>query len=90
MKSYSEIKRKLLSDKSVRKSYEDFGAEFALAQAIIEKRVKKGLTQAALANKIGTKQSSIARLESGSYNPSIFFLNKVANALDARLKVTIS
>jgi transcriptional regulator with XRE-family HTH domain len=46
------------------------------------------MTQSELAEKAGTRQSSIARLESGSYNPSLRFLKKVAEALDARLEVT--
>ena len=64
--------------------------EFALIEMIIEKRLKQGLTQKALAKKIGTKQPMISRLESGSYNPSIKFLHRVADALDAELQVSIS
>jgi len=90
MKSYTKIKKQFLKDRSVRKAYKDLDAEFKLIQTIIEKRTVKGLTQAALANKIGTKQSAIARLESGSYNPSLLFLEKVAKALDAQLVVSIS
>ena len=56
--------------------------------SIIERRLAKGLTQSDLAKKLGTKQSAIARLESGNYNPSLAFLNKVATALDTKLKVT--
>ena len=72
MKSYKEIKKKLLKDVGVRKAYKELGPEFELAKSIIEMRIKKGLTQAVLAKKIGTKQSAIARLESG-YNPSMVF-----------------
>ena len=43
------------------------------------------MTQKQLAEKVGTKQSSIARLESGNYNPSLQFLQKVANALGKQL-----
>jgi transcriptional regulator with XRE-family HTH domain len=57
---------------------------------IIEARLKKGLTQAVLAKKIGTRQSAVARLESGNYNPSMAFLERVASALDARLEVSLT
>jgi len=55
--------------------------------AIIKQRTKKGLTQADLAKKIGTKQSAISRLERGTYNPSLAFLKKIAKALDKELHV---
>lgn len=80
----------MLRDPEIRKAYDDLGPEFALVRMIIEKRSKRGLTQAALARKIGTKQSAIARLESGSSNPTLSFLEKVAKALDAHLLVSIS
>lgn len=80
----------MLRDPEIRKTYDGLGPEFALIQAIIDKRNKKRLTQAALARKVGTKQSAIARLESGSSNPTVAFLEKVAKALDARLVVSIS
>ncbi len=51
-------------------------------------RIKLGLTQAQLAERIGTKQPSIARLESGEASPSISFLEKVAEALGAEVKVS--
>lgn len=90
MKSYTEIKEQLLKDKATHKVYQDLGVEFALVESIIEKRLAKGFTQAALAHKIGTKQSSIARLESGNYNPSLIFLGKIAKALDTKLTISLS
>lgn len=90
MKSYSNFKKRLLKDKEVRKLYNALEPEFAIAQAVIEKRLEKGLTQAELAKKIGTKQSAISRLESGSYNPSVTFLEKVAKALNLNLVISLS
>ena len=90
MKSYTKLKRRLLKDPGVRKAYEDLESEFTLSQAIIERRIAKGMTQAALARKIGTKQSAIARLESGSTNPTLKGLEKVAKALDSHLVVSFS
>jgi len=90
MKSYIKIKEQLLKDKATYKAYQELGNEFALVESIIEKRLAKGFTQATLAHKIGTKQSSIARLESGSYNPSLVFLGKIAKALDTKLVISLS
>lgn len=80
----------MLKNKEFRKTYNELGPEFALITAIIEKRLKNGLTQAELARKIGTKQSAIARLESGTYNPTVEMLGKVAKALNAQLEISIS
>lgn len=90
MKSYTNLKNRLLKDREVRKAYQGLEPEFALAQAIIERRIAKGMTQAALARKVGTKQSAIARLESGSTNPTLKGLEKIAKALDSHLAVSFS
>jgi transcriptional regulator with XRE-family HTH domain len=50
-------------------------------------RIKLGLTQTQLAEMVGTKQPSIARLENGEGSPSLSFLEKVAEALGAHVKV---
>ncbi|MBT3864972.1 helix-turn-helix transcriptional regulator [Candidatus Peregrinibacteria bacterium] len=90
MKSYSSFKKQALKDKEVRKAYDELAPEFAIAEAIIAKRLEQGLTQSELAQKIGTKQSAISRLESGNYNPSFTFLEKVAKALNLNLIVSLS
>jgi len=90
MKNYKQFKKEILKDKGIKKAYDELGPEFAVIEAIMQKRLAKGLTQAQLARKVGTKQSAIARLESGTYNPTILFLRKVANALDARLEILVS
>jgi len=90
MKSYQQFKTKLLKDKEVNQAYNNLGPEFALIEIIIKRRIEKGLTQKELARKINTKQSAVSRLESGNYNPSIAFLQKVAEALDVRLKISLS
>ncbi len=90
MESYTKFRTKLLKNKEFRRAYDALEPEFALASAIIEQRIKKGFTQAALARKLKTTQSAIARLESGSYNPTLAFLGKVAKALDTEVKVSFS
>ena len=90
MKNYSSFKKQLLKDKEVRKTYDQLEPEFTIAKAIIEKRIEEGLTESELAEKIGTKQSAISRLESGNYNPSLSFLEKVADALNLNLVISLS
>jgi len=52
-------------------------------------RILKGLTQAQLAEMVGTRQPSIARLENGTSVPSLSFLHKIATALDAKIVVRL-
>lgn len=52
-------------------------------------RIKLGLTQTQLAEIVGTKQPSIARLENGEGSPSLSFLGKVAEALGAEVNVRL-
>ena len=89
-RDFNELKKELLKDKKVKEAYEALEPEFALIASVIRKRIEKKMTQAQLAKKLGTKQSAVARLEGGTYNPSFKFLQKVAAAMDAELKVTIS
>lgn len=86
MKKYDQFKRQLLNDRKIKKFYDDLESDYELIERLIEKRLERGLTQGELATKIGTKQSAISRLESGNYNPSLAFLNKVASGLGANLK----
>jgi len=86
-KTYKQLKKELLKDKGVKKAYEKLGPEFAVIEMIIRRRIEKRLSQKELAQIVGTKQSAISRLESGSYNPSLSFLQKVVEGLGAELKI---
>jgi transcriptional regulator with XRE-family HTH domain len=52
-------------------------------------RILMGITQAQLAEKVGTRQPSIARLENGTRVPSLTFLHKIATALNAKIEVRL-
>ncbi len=75
--------KEALKDPKLRAEYDKLQPQFAILRARIEKR----LTQKELAQKIGTKQSVISRLESGRANPSIAFLKKLAQALNSHLEI---
>lgn len=90
MTSLAALKKKLLKDPAVRAEYERLGPEFELIRTLIEKRLQRGYTQADLARKMNTKQSAIARLESGSYNMTLAFLDRAAKALDTHVVISLS
>lgn len=61
-----------------------------LGYQITRLRLQRGMTQAELAKKAGTRQPSIARLENGSSMPSLSFLERIAEALDAQVEIKIT
>lgn len=89
MKTWKNFKKELLQDRKIAWEYENLKPRYQLVSQLIEARVKKGITQKELASRIGTKQSAIARLESGASNPSIAFLEKITSALGSKLMIQI-
>jgi transcriptional regulator with XRE-family HTH domain len=80
-----KLKQKLLADKKFRDEYYKKDLAVAVGEMVIDARVRFGLTQAELAEWVGTKQPSIARLENGNRIPDMAFLERIAKALGARL-----
>jgi len=60
-----------------------------LGYQIARLRLLRGMPQAELADIVGTQQPSIARLENGSSMPSLSFLERIAEALDAEVEIKI-
>ncbi|MEK9176499.1 MAG: helix-turn-helix transcriptional regulator [Patescibacteria group bacterium] len=89
MTDWKELKKELLKDPEVKKEYDRLAPRYAVVSSLIRARLEKGLTQKELAKKIGTKQSAIARLETGNTNPSLDFLEKVVNAMGYKLQIKI-
>lgn len=89
MKSWKTFKKELLKDRKVLEEFNKLEPRYQIISQLIETRTRKGITQKELAERIGTKQSAIARVESGAVNPTIAFLEKVTNALGSKLIVQI-
>lgn len=89
MKNFTQLKKELLGDKDVAREYKKLTPRYRIISSLIAARLKKGYTQKELADKIGTKQSAIARLESGNVNPSLGLLEKVASVMGYRLMVQL-
>jgi ribosome-binding protein aMBF1 (putative translation factor) len=83
-KRLRSVKKKMLADREVRDAYDAMADEFGLARELIAARVRAGLTQAELAERMGTTQSVVARLESGARLPSVQTLLRFAKATGAR------
>ena len=87
--SLKRFKARALARPEVRREYDRLGEEFAFLDEILKARAEAGLTQAEVAERIGTTQSGVARLESGSskHSPSLATLEKYASALGYKLQV---
>ena len=82
-----EKKEELLESEEVKEEYEKLNVMYEIKKQIIRYRIENNLTQKELADRIGTKQSAISRLENDDYNPSVEFLDKVAHALGKKLEI---
>lgn len=71
-------------------AYEALEVEYALAHEMLTARARAGLTQEAVAGRMGTTKSAISRLESaGKHAPSVASLKKYAAAVGCTLKIEL-
>ena len=88
-KSYDQImqeRRATLSEDAaeVRAVFEQ---AYGLAMQLVELRERRGWTQAELASRCGVDQGDISRIERGSTSPTARTLQRIADALDADLRL---
>ena len=90
-KSLKTFKARALRRPDVRFEYDQLADEFAFLDAILRARSESGLSQAAVAARIGTTQSAVARLESmgSGHSPSIATLQRYASAIGYKLQVRL-
>ena len=89
MRIYKSVKKRFLEDPEFRKEYEALEPEFVLIESIIKRCAELEMTQKELADKLGTGQAVISRLESGNANPTLASLAEIAEALDADLHIEL-
>ncbi len=89
MKSLKTIKRELLKDAKTRAEYDALADEYAIARELIAARTRAGLSQTEVAERMGTTQSVVARLESGKRPPSMRTVQRFAQAVGGRVRFSI-
>ena len=89
MRNLKDFKRELLADPAARTEYEAQSAEFTMTRELIAARSRAGLTQGEIAQRIGTTQSVIARLEGGKRQPSMRTVQRYAEATGCRAVVRL-
>lgn len=91
MLTQKELKSRALARPDVKAEYDRLDEEFTLFDEFLKARTRAGFTQAEVAERIGTTQSAVARLESGrgKHSPSLATLQKYAHALGYRLELRL-
>jgi transcriptional regulator with XRE-family HTH domain len=85
--NFKQFRRRALGRPAVKKAYDALEQEFAFLDEVLKARASAGLTQAQVAERVGTTQSAIARLESGAGKPSVATLQRYASALGCRIEI---
>ncbi|MBI4991995.1 MAG: helix-turn-helix transcriptional regulator [Candidatus Harrisonbacteria bacterium] len=88
-RSFEDILKEQYPTKKARAKADERFHRLALGYEIYSARKKRGLTQKELAKKMQTTQSEIARIESGEQNVTADKLNKIANSLKGKLKISL-
>jgi DNA-binding XRE family transcriptional regulator len=82
--------KKAAKRKEFRKAYEELEEEYRLTREMLAARSKFGLTQEAVAERMGTTKSAVSRLEAaGKHAPSLTTLKKYARAVGCRLEIKL-
>lgn len=85
------LRAQLLANPDVQRAFEASALQYAILDEMLSARRAAGLTQAQVAERMGTQAPAVARLEnslaSGKHSPSIETLQKYAKALGKRLEI---
>jgi len=87
--TFKQFKTKALKNPIIKTEYETLGPEYDVVRTIIKERIKRGWSQTELAEAIGSRQPVISRLERGDSNPSLQTLQRIAQALNLSLHVSM-
>lgn len=85
---HKEFLAKARTRKGFGEAYDALELEYHVANQMIKARARAGLTQDAVAERMGTTKSAVSRLESaGKHAPSLATLRRYANAVGCELQV---
>jgi transcriptional regulator with XRE-family HTH domain len=86
--NYTDYLREIESNTEYRKAKAALQPLFALGDAVLRARIQRNWSQAELANRVGTKQANISRIEAGLGNPTLKLIQKIIRALDLEISFT--
>ncbi len=93
MMTHDEMVEKMMNNPGVKDEYDDLAEEFSLFDELLKARLRARMTQADIAERMGTKTPAIARLEAGGgsnrHSPSLATLRKYAKAVGCELEIKL-
>jgi DNA-binding XRE family transcriptional regulator len=88
--SHKEFLTKAATHKGFIEAYDALALEYQVANQMLKARSRAGLTQDAVAERMGTTKSAVSRLESaGKHAPSLTTLKRYAKAVGCDLQVRL-
>ncbi|MDP3093499.1 MAG: helix-turn-helix transcriptional regulator [bacterium] len=84
---FQEYLKNQLKNPEMKEHYDEYGKRLEIAYQILRLRKQNKMSQAELAKRIGTRQSNVARLETGQQNFTTETLQKIALVFDRDLKI---
>jgi DNA-binding XRE family transcriptional regulator len=82
--------KRALKRKGFPEAYDGLGDEYALARELLRARSRAGLTQEAVAERMGTTKTAVSRLEAvGRHSPSVTTLKKYAQAVGCEVEIRL-
>ncbi len=89
MISLDQILENEMQDPEFREHWERTTLARAVANQVIKYRINHGLSQSALARRLGVSQAVVGRLELGEHEPKIATLSRLARVLGLRFTIAI-
>jgi DNA-binding XRE family transcriptional regulator len=87
MTAFSVLKERALKNPKIKAEYDRLGPVYEVVGAMVEARHDEGLTQKEVADRMGTTQSAIARLENARQMPSLEFVTRYAAAIGRKIDI---
>ena len=85
--TFKNYLKEQLKDPKFKREWEKSEAACQVTRAIIEARIQGKISQRELAQKAGTTQAVISRIENTSVSPSIGLLQRIANSIGKKLEI---
>ena len=90
MSEFTQVRDAALAkNPRLKTEYDGLNTRNTLIESLIRARKEQNITQKEMAARMGTGQSKISRLESGTYDPSLDFLIRAAASLNKRLEFNL-
>ena len=90
MDDFTQHLNESLKDPQFKEEFEQKELRYKIVDILVSIRVQYKLTQSELAKKLGTTQTVISRIENGSVNIGIDFLQKLAKTFDKKIDIKVA